>query len=62
MRRILLFFSKSEIAANHTADRVEQVFGTLTVMETLKAMAIAATCLTLVPVVLLVLSVQDFTA
>lgn len=62
MRRLLKFFSSSEIAANHTADRVEEVFATLTVLETLKAMAIAATCLTLLPVVLLVLSVQDFTA
>jgi hypothetical protein len=62
MRRILKFFASSEIAANHTADRVEDVFATLTVMETLKSMAIAASCLTLVPVLLLLLSAPDMRA
>lgn len=62
MRRLLNFFSSNKIASNHTADRVEEVFATLTIMETLKAMAIAATCLTLVPVVLLIMSAPDMGA
>jgi hypothetical protein len=62
MRRLLKFFSGSEIAANHTADRVEEVFATLTITETLKSMAIAATCLTLVPVMVLIMSASDMQA
>ena len=62
MRRLLTFFATNERAANHTADRVEEVFATLTVIETLKSMAIAATCLTLVPVLLLIMSAPDMGA
>lgn len=62
MRRLLTFFATNERAANHAVDRVEEVFATMTVLETLKAMTITATCLTLIPVLLLMFSVSDKSA